>query len=210
LVSDVSPERLRRFFVKANDGYQISKRIRDLCIFAVQDVTRDPPFSKVDLISCRNLLIYLSTPVQKRVLATLHYALAPSGYLLLGSSETVLAGSDLYRPMDKKHKFYSKLLTAARPAFQLAPSEIADGAALPRQQAAPLRSATDLGKEADRVVLSKYSPPGVLIDSSFDIIQFRGRTGPFLEPSPGNATLNLLKMAREGLEIDLRAAVYQA
>jgi len=210
IVADVSPERLRRFFVKANEGYQISKRIRDLCIFAVQDVTRDPPFSKLDLISCRNLLIYLSTPVQKRIIATFHYALAPSGYLLLGSSETVGAGSDLYRPMDKKHKIYSRLLTAAQPAFHLAPSELADGVALPRQQAASSRSVTDLGKEADRVVLTKYSPPGVLINSLFDIIQFRGRTGPFLEPSPGQATLNLLKMAREGLVIELRSAVYQA
>ncbi|MGP0073076.1 MAG: chemotaxis protein CheB [Bryobacteraceae bacterium] len=210
IVSDVSPERLRRFFVKTNDGYQISKRVRDLCIFAVQDVTKDPPFSKLDLISCRNLLIYLGTPVQKRVLATFHYALAPAGYLLLGISETVGASSDLYRPADKKCKLYSKIATAARPAFHLAPSEIADGTALPRQPAAPARSATDLGKEADRVVLNKYSPPGVLINSLFDIIQFRGRTGPFLEPSPGQATLNLLKMAREGLVIDLRAAVYQA
>jgi two-component system CheB/CheR fusion protein len=210
IVSDVSPERLRRFFVKANNGYQISKRIRDLCIFAVQDVTKDPPFSRLDLISCRNLLIYLSTPVQKRVLATFHYALAPSGNLLLGSSETVGTSSDLYRPVDKRFKLYSRLQTSARPAFQLTPSDVADGAALPRQQVAAARSATDLGKEADRVVLSKYSPPGVLINSLFDIIQFRGRTGPFLEPSPGQATLNLLKMAREGLVIDLRAAVYQA
>ena len=210
IVSDVSPERLRRFFVKTNEGYQISKRIRDFCIFAVQDVTKDPPFSKLDLISCRNLLIYLSTPVQKRVLATFHYALAPSGDLLLGSSETVGTSSDLYRPEDKKFKLYSKIQTAARPAFHLAPTEISDGAGLPRQQAIAARSATDLGKEADRVVLAKYSPPGVLINSMFDVIQFRGRTGPFLEPSPGQATLNLLKMAREGLVIDLRAAVYQA
>jgi len=210
IVSDVSLERLRRFFVKANGGYQISKRVRDLCVFAVQDVTNDPPFSKLDLISCRNLLIYLSIPVQKRVLATFHYALAPSGYLLLGNSETVGAGSNLYRPADKKHKLYSKLMTAVRPVFHLAPSEIAEGAALPRQHSASSRSAIDLGKEADRVVLAKYSPPGVLINSLFDIIQFRGRTGPFLEPSPGQAALNLLKMAREGLVIDLRAAVYQA
>ena len=210
IVSDVSPERLRRFFAKADGGYQISKRIRDLCIFAVQDVTKDPPFSKLDLISCRNLLIYLSTPVQKRVLSTFHYALAPSGYLLLGSSETVGTSSDLFSPADKKSKLYSKLPSSARPAFHLAPSELADAAALPSHQAAALRSAIDLGKEADRVVLAKYSPPGVLINSLFDIVQFRGHTGPFLEPSPGQATLNLIKMAREGLVIDLRAAVYQA
>lgn len=209
IIVDVSAERLRRFFVQASGGYQISKQIRDLCIFAVQDVTKDPPFSKLDLISCRNLLIYLSTPIQKRVLATFHYALSPSGYLLLGNSETVGAGSDLFRPIDKKFKLYTKVLSAVRPAFEFGPAELAEGAA-PRKTGVPSRSAVDLGREADRLVLSKYSPPGVLINSLFDIIQFRGRTGPFLEPSPGQATLNLLKMAREGLVIDLRAAVHQA
>jgi two-component system CheB/CheR fusion protein len=210
IISDVSPERLRRFFVKTNGGYQISKQIRDLCIFAAQDVTRDPPFSRLDLISCRNLLIYLSTPVQKRVLATFHYALSPSGYLLLGASETTGAGSELFRPLDKRHKLYSKITTAARPAIAFGPAELADPGAAQQKAGAPARSSTDLGREADRLVLSKYSPPGVLINSLFDIIQFRGRTGPFLEPSPGQATLNLLKMAREGLVIDLRAAVHQA
>lgn len=210
IVSDVSPERLRRFFVPTSGGYQISKQIRDLCIFAVQDVTNDPPFSKLDLISCRNLLIYLTAPVQKRVLATLHYALSPSGYLLLGNSETVGANSELFRPASKKYKLYSKVLTAVRPAFDLGPAELAHEGAAPRTHGVLSRSGTDLGREADRVVLSKYSPPGVLINSLFDIIQFRGRTGPFLEPSPGQASLNLLKMAREGLVLDLRTAVYQA
>ena len=98
------PERLRRFFTKTSDGYQISKQVRDLCIFAVQDVTKDPPFSRMDLISCRNLLIYLGVPLQKKVLAAFHYALNPDGYLLLGSSESVEAGSEAFRQIDKKHK----------------------------------------------------------------------------------------------------------
>ena len=99
-------------------GYQISKQVRDLCIFAVQDVTRDPPFSRMDLISCRNLLIYLGVPLQKKVLAAFHYALNPDGYLLLGTSESVEAGSEAFRQIDKKHKLYSRLLTSARPHLE--------------------------------------------------------------------------------------------
>jgi two-component system, chemotaxis family, CheB/CheR fusion protein len=206
IVADVSPERLARFFLKFNDGYQVSKHVRDLCIFAVQDVAIDPPFSKMDLISCRNLLIYLDVPLQKKVLATFHYALNPGGYLLLGNSETVGAGSEMFAQIDKKHKLYSRLSTSARPHFELKPAE----PAITRKQGFFARPAVDVGKEADRIVLSQYSPPGVLINAQFDVIQFRGRTGPFLEPPPGQASLNLLKMAREALAIELRAVVLQA
>ena len=108
----------RNFSPKSNDGYQVSKQVRDLCIFAVQDVTRDPPFSRMDLISCRNLLIYLGVPLQKKVLAAFHYALNQDGYLLLGSSESVEAGSEAFRQIDKKHKLYSRLLTSARPHLE--------------------------------------------------------------------------------------------
>ena len=115
--ADVSPERLRKFFIKITDGYQVSKQVRDLCIFAVQDVTKDPPFSRMDLITCRNLLIYLGVPLQKKVLGAFHYALNPDEvYLLLGSSETVEAGSQSFRQIDKKHKVYSRLRTSGAPA----------------------------------------------------------------------------------------------
>ncbi len=210
IAADVSPERLRRFFAKTNDGYQIGKQVRDLCIFAVQDVTKDPPFSRMDLISCRNLLIYLGAPLQKKVLAAFHYALNPGGYLLLGNSESVEAGSDAFRQIDKKHKVYSRLFTSARPHLEFAPSELLEGPVRARRPGLFPQPEADLGKEADRIVLSRYSPAGVLINSSFDILQFRGQTGPFLEQPPGHATLNLLKMAREGLAIDLRAAIHQA
>ncbi|HYL37588.1 MAG TPA: chemotaxis protein CheB [Bryobacteraceae bacterium] len=210
IAADVSPERLRRFFVKTDGSYQISKQIRDLCIFAVQDVVKDPPFSKMDLISCRNVMIYLGASLQKKMLATFHYALKPGGYLLLGTSETAGTGSELFRPVDKKHKVYASVPSTNPPRFDLALTEAADTRTLARRQAMQPRPAADMTKEADKIVLSKYSLPGVLINSSFDIIQFRGRTGPFLEPPPGQATLNLLKMAREGLAIELRASVHQA
>jgi two-component system, chemotaxis family, CheB/CheR fusion protein len=209
IAADVSPERLQKFFAKSNGGYQISKQVRDLCIFAVQDVTRDPPFSRVDLISCRNLLIYLGVPLQRKVLAAFHYALNPDGYLLLGNSESVEAGSDAFRQIDKKHKLYSRLLTPARPHLEFSPGELPEDPVRARPSLIS-QPDLDLGREADRIVLSRYAPPGVLINSSFDILQFRGRTAPFLEQPPGQATLNLLKMAREGLAIDLRAALHQA
>ena len=210
IAADVSPERLRKFFAKSEGGYQISKQVRDLCIFAVQDVTRDPPFSRMDLISCRNLLIYLGVPLQKSVLATFHYALNPDGYLVLGGSETVEAGSDAFRQIDKKHKLYSRLLTAARPNLEFTSAQLAGDPVRVGRQSLISEPVVDLGREADRIVLSQYAPPGVLINSSFEVLQFRGRTAPFLEQPSGHATLNLLKMAREGLSIDLRAAIHQA
>jgi two-component system, chemotaxis family, CheB/CheR fusion protein len=210
IIADISPERLQKFFAKSNGGYQVSKQVRDLCIFAVQDVTRDPPFSRMDLISCRNLLIYLGVPLQKRVLAAFHYALNPDGYLLLGSSESVEAGSEAFRQIDKKHKIYSRLLTAARPLLEFRAAEVVEDPVRARRPSLISQGDVDLGQEADRIVLSRYSPPGVLINSSFDILQFRGRTTPFLEQPSGHATLNLLKMAREGLAIDLRAVLHQA
>jgi two-component system, chemotaxis family, CheB/CheR fusion protein len=210
IAADVSQERLQKFFAQSNHGYQIAKQVRDVCIFAVQDVTRDPPFSRVDLICCRNLLIYLGVPLQKKVLAAFHYALNPGGYLLLGSSESVEAGSEAFRQIDKKHKVYSRLLTSARAHLEFSPSELAEDPVRVRRPGLISQPDMDVGREADRIVLSRYSPPGVLINSSFDVLQFRGRTGPFLEQPSGQATLNLLKMAREGLAIDLRAAIHQA
>jgi two-component system CheB/CheR fusion protein len=210
IAADVSPERLQKFFTELNGGYQINKQVRDLCIFAVQDVTRDPPFSRVDLISCCNLLIYLGVPLQKKVLAAFHYALNPDGYLLLGNSESVEAGSDAFRQLDKKHKIYSRLPTSARPHLEFSPAELTGDPVQVGRQRFSAQPDVDLGREADRIVLSRYSPPGVLINAAFDVLQFRGRTGPFLEQPSGQATLNLLKMAREGLAIDLRAAMHQA
>ncbi len=210
IAADVSAERLRKFFTKSNRGYQISKQVRDVCIFAVQDVTRDPPFSRMDLISCRNLLIYLGGPIQKKVLAAFHYALNPGGYLVLGTSESVEAGSEAFQQTDKKHKVYSRLPTSTRPQLEFHPAEMVEDPVRLRRSSLLSQPDADLGREADRIVLSRYSPPGVLTNSSFEVLQFRGRTAPFLEQPPGQATLNLLKMAKEGLAIDLRAMLHQA
>jgi len=210
---DVSPERLRRFFVRLENGYQISKTIRDMCVFARQDVTKDPPFSRLDLISCRNVLIYLGPILQKKVMPIFHYALKPTGFLMLGSSETIGGFSDLFALVDKKHKFYSKKITTLRPAFDFAVNDYAvevEKAGLSKKMGEKEWSGFDVKKEADHIVMNRYAPVGVIINDDLEIRQFRGRTGPYLEPASGEVSLNLLKMAREGLAFDLRTAIHKA
>jgi two-component system CheB/CheR fusion protein len=207
---DVSPERLRRFFVKTEGGFQISKQVRDLCVFAPQNLVKDPPFSRMDLITCRNVLIYLGTQLQRRVLATFHYALKPNGFLMLGSSETTSAVPELFSQVDKKHKVYGKIQAVARLVYDL-PSPVAalQAAGAAKHTGREPHSAVEMAKEADRAVMTRYSPPGVVVSSAFEIVQFRGHTSRYLEPSPGEASLNIFRMARQGLVIDLRAALHQ-
>src|SRR5262252_8923456 len=210
-VADVSPERLKRYFLKIEGGYQISKSIRDVCVFARQNITSDPPFSNLDLISCRNLLIYLEPVLQKRVVPIFHYALRPLGFLLLGSAETISGFGDLFVPVDRNHRIFAKRPGVSRPPIDFGrPS----GAQVPEPSVAAHGggqvSAMDLQKEADRLVVGRYGPAGVLVNDNYDVIQFRGRTSSYLEPPLGAATFNLLKMAREGLLVELRAALLKA
>jgi two-component system CheB/CheR fusion protein len=210
IADHVSPERLRRFFVKVDGGYQVSKQVRGLCIFARQDLVGNPPFSRLDLISCRNVFIYLGPALQRKVLTTLHYALNPRGFLLLGSSESVGPASDLFSLYDKRHKFYRKKGIASRSGFFLPRVEALHprhAEALPSELAV---AAPDPQREADRIVLAQYGPPGVIVNDALEIMNFRGHTGAYLEPMPGAASLQLLKMAREELSLELRAAVRQA
>ncbi len=210
ITADVSPERLRRFFVRAHGGYQVHKSVRDLCIFARQNVVSDPPFSRMDLISCRNVLIYLDPVLQKKVLPIFHYALNPTGHLLLGTSETVGASADLFSLVDRRHKLYRKKPTAYRPSLAFSYQEpVAGWPEEPRQRLKRAPPAEDPQHEADRLVLAHYGPPGVIINEGMEILHFRGHTGPYLEPLPGAASLHLLKMAREGLALELRSAIRQ-
>jgi two-component system CheB/CheR fusion protein len=183
--------------------------VRDCCIFARQNITKDPPFSRLDLISCRNVMIYLDADLQRRVMAIFHYALSPNGFLLLGSSETTGKYGDLFAPYDRKHKIYQKKLALNRPAVDfhgLSPREPVEKVDLERELAVP----PNVFREADRLLLTRFAPPGVVINKNMEILQFRGRTSRFLEPAPGVATFNILKMAREGLLADLRAAIHTA
>jgi two-component system CheB/CheR fusion protein len=209
IAADVSADRLRRFFVESNGGYQISKSIRDLCVFARQDLTRDPPFSKLDLIVCRNVLIYLGPSLQKKLMTVFHYALKPNGFLMLGHAETVGIHADLFSIADKKHRVYGRKAVEPPPALNLLSDYHVPRPEASKKAAEP-RGATNVQSEANRVLLEKYTPPGVIVDSTMQILQFRGATGPFLEPAPGDASLQLLKMAREGLIFGLRSALRAA
>ena len=208
--TDVSPERLRRFFQRRENGYEVGRRLRELVVFATHDLTRDAPFSRVDLCSCRNVLIYLQAPLQKRVLRTVHYALAPEGFLMLGSSETVGDTPDLFSVFDKKNRFYVKRSVASTGVFELEGVTPRDLRTPRASQPDPLRPLANLQHLADRKVLERFGPAGVLVNENLDILQFRGRTGLYLEPQPGTATLNLLKLARPELHLELRAATHRA
>jgi two-component system CheB/CheR fusion protein len=174
---EVSPERLKRFFRKEDHVYRVEKAIRDMCVFARQNVTSDPPFSHVDIISCRNVLIYLATPLQKRVLPTFHYALNLPGYLVLGTAETVGENTDLFQIVDRANKIYVKKQAATRHDSRFSADELkAPLAPGTRRPAAPAAAPADFQREADRILLGRYAPPGVLVNEDFDILQFRGRT----------------------------------
>lgn len=205
----VSPQRLQRFFIRTEAGYQIRKDLRDQCVFARQDITRDPPFSNLDLISCRNLMIYLSAGMQRRVIPIFHYALREGGTLLLGASESP-GGHAGFEALDSTHRIYRRNAVTAR-------AELTVGEyprwPTPRPSAhippAPVGH-LDVQREADRAVLTSYAPPGVVVTDDLVVVQFRGQTGAYLEPAPGTATLDLLRLEREELRVDLRAALEHA
>ncbi|MBW4447684.1 MAG: PAS domain-containing protein [Spirirestis rafaelensis WJT71-NPBG6] len=210
-VGDISPERLRRFFVHVEDGYQISKPVRELCVFAKQNLCGDPPFSKLDLITCRNVMIYFGAILQKKILPIFHYGLKPSGFLMLGTSETVGEFLDLFLLVDRKYKIYARKLTPARLPLDV----VSNNYPLNLENLSPqIKEDTftdlDLQKQADQIVLSRYAPVGVITNYDLEILQFRGQTSSYLEPAPGRASLNLLKMVRESLRLELRTAIQQA
>src|SRR5947209_5814876 len=195
---DVSPARLKRFFVKRDGSYQIHRNVRDICTFARQNICVDPPFSRFDLISCRNVLIYLSAELHKRCIPQFHYALNPGGYLLLGPAESVGTYDELFKLADKKSKIYAKTGVTTPRTIDFIPQR---GLELGHFGARSTIGASanfggDLLKVADRIMLSAYAPAAVVIDQYMRVQQFRGRTELFLEHTPGPATFNLLKLAR--------------
>jgi two-component system CheB/CheR fusion protein len=213
IMQDVSPERLRRFFAKVDGQYQVNKSIRDMVVFARQNVIVDPPFSNLDMITCRNVLIYLDALLQRKIMPVFHYALRPHGFLMLGNSETVGASSDLFGLVNKKFKIYSKKQSYSRPAFPAAHKPVHEIAGVAPRAPEPAHGeirAPDLQAQMDKLLLRDFAPAAVLVSSDMEVLHFRGRTGDYLEHSPGAASLNLLRMARETLVIDLRAALTKA
>lgn len=214
LAHDISPERLRRFFVEEEGGYRICKSLREVCIFARQNLLSDPPFSRMDLISCRNLLIYIQPASQQKILPLFHYALKPEGYLFLGASESIGQFTELFEAVDKKLKIFSRK-TGVTPGVRLPVSRshpagrrerVADSSA---PQGVPVTE-HDVEREADRLTLSRFGPAGVLVNASLQIVQFRGNTAPYLQTPPGKPTPDLLKMARQELVLPLRTALRKA
>src|SRR5213594_531857 len=204
---DISSERLRRFFLKVENGYQINKHIRDIVVFAKQDLAKDPPFSKLDMIRCRNVMIYMSQVLQKRILPLFHYALNPGGILFLGSSETVGGFGELFVPLDKKNRIYTKKPVQSLVPFDFGPRFHADQEIRVNAEVA---KTLDLQKIGEQMLLYRYSPPSVIVNDRLEIVQFFGQTGPFLDPLPGDATLNLLRMVKTGLHLELRTAFQKA
>ncbi|WP_414660590.1 chemotaxis protein CheB [Horticoccus sp. 23ND18S-11] len=222
-LQDVSPRRLRRFFVEEEGGYRVIKPLRELVVFARQNIISDPPFSRMDLISCRNLMIYLEPSLQRKALPTFHYALKPGGYLFLGASESIGTFTNLFEPVDKKQKIFVrkaaptlpfqlpvKADTAGHPAPGKAPRALSVRDATSGRTTDAYRGELDPQREADRLMVGQFAPPGVLINADLQILQFRGQTGAYLVPPTGKASFDLLKMARDGLLLPLRAAITKA
>jgi len=209
-LTHVSPQRLARFFTRSEHGYQIAKSIRDTCVFARHDVSQDPPFSKLDLISFCNVLIYLSAVLQRKVLSIMRYALKPAGFLILGPSESIGLLSDSFHQVDLLHKIYS-----LKPAFGVLPPHVSTRR---RPQDRSERGekvveggfGLDVQREADRLVLAEHGPPGAVVDDDLNVVQVRGHTSAYLELSQGVPSQNLLKMVREGLIPGLGKAVRSA
>ena len=210
--ADVSPERLRRFFVKEAHGYRVDKSIRELCIFAPQNIASDPPFSQLDLVSCRNVLIYLQPALHKRILAVFHYALKPAGILVLGNSESIDGAPEMFSPINKKLRVYARHATLGRPPYFDFPRSHKTRTPQTVPSIAPARpqSVQEVQRAADQIVLGSYAPTGVVIDDELQVLQFRGQTGAYLEPAAGTASFDLMGMVRHDLRAALRAAIRSA
>ncbi|WP_197076689.1 CheR family methyltransferase [Hymenobacter terrenus] len=218
IVPDVSPERLQRFFTKTDEGYRIKKEVRDVVVFAVHDLNKDAPFTKLDLLVCRNLLIYLSAELQKNLIPIFHYALLPNGLLFLGPSENLTGFQDLFQALDVKWKLSRRTDT---------PSSLSRLANFPfsltRQHAQPTpasvsatmtpnssRKEGPFATLVQRVLLRQYTPPAVVINPKGEILYVNGRTGRYLEPAPGLGGMNIFEMAREELNYELSETVHKA
>ncbi|QDA61556.1 CheR family methyltransferase [Hymenobacter jejuensis] len=215
IVADVNQERLQRFFVKVDAGYQIRKEVRDVVIFAVHNLNKDAPFTKLDLLVCRNLLIYLSAELQRNLIPIFHYALNPGAVLLLGPSENLTGYQDLFQPLDVKWKL-SRRIEGSSSMARLINFPFALG----RLQEVPVHSAHNMNPAArkegpfaslvQRVLLREFTPPAVVINAKGDVLYINGRTGKYLDPAPGMGSMNLFDMAREDLTYQLSAVVHNA
>ncbi|WP_240342449.1 CheR family methyltransferase [Methylococcus sp. EFPC2] len=212
IAQDVTPDRLRHFFIKEDGGYRIKKEIREMVVFAVQSAIKDPPFTKLDLLSCRNLMIYLEPELQNRLISLFHYALKPNGVLFLSSSESIGNHVELFSTLDRKWKFYCAIHRAATPRTIMSPplTWTADSGRQSSEDASIKPVETNFAELTRRALVQCFAPASVITDLKGEILYIHGETGKYLRPAPGQATLNVVDMAREGLELELRAAIRAA
>ncbi len=211
--ADISPERLSSFFITEDESYKIRKDIRDAAVFATHDVAKDPPFAKLDLICCRNLLIYLEVPLQKRLLSLFHHLLQPGGILLLGSAETLGELADYFTVVDQKWRIFqrkeSQDLPRATDVYPIISSSPGTGPGASRFHA-PEAGRLNIPQVLEKELLEKYAPPSVVINDKAEVVYVHGRTGKYLEPAPGQPPWNVFDMAREGLRYELKSAIQEA
>ena len=206
----VSEERIEAFFDKTDGSYQLKKTIREMCVFAPHNFLKDAPFARMDFISCRNVLIYMEPYLQKKAISTFHYALNDKGFLLLGKSETTGSASDLFVAVNKNDKLYSRK-NSSRSLMSILPERVSRTIApTEKNMKTKENKKEDFQKSADDLLLSKYSPAGVVVNDMLEIVQFRGSTGPYLEPSPGKPTFKVVEMARKGLSFELRNLLHKS
>ena len=221
-LKNVSAKRIQRFFVKSKDKYRISKLLRNVCVFAQHNILRDPPFSRMDFISCRNLLIYMDAPAQKKIIETFHYSLNDDGCLILGKSETIGASTQLFSPLNKKLKIYSRKKSSTfripdltsrfskLPVRQAAANISGRDSAAAQPQKKAAETTNNLGSQVDAVLLSRYMPASVVISRDMEVLEFRGSTGLYLKHPSGKASFNILKMAHIEIAFELRNAIHNA
>ncbi|MGE5446332.1 MAG: CheR family methyltransferase, partial [Ignavibacteriales bacterium] len=204
---DVSATRLNHFFTREGNAYRVNKKVREMVVFASQNVTKDPSFSKLDMVSCRNLLIYLQAELQKRILTIFHYSLKPEGILFLGTSETIGEFSILFDVLDKKWKFFKRKEVTPSTLLKFPAVPHGYDIAMQRMETKTKGEVIKLPDVVERLLLDKYAPPCVIINQTYDILYIHGSTGRYLEPAPGEPSMNILATAREGLRTQLQLAI---
>jgi len=210
IAADVSPEQLSRFFVKTDDGYRVNNEIREMVVFAQHNMIMHPPFTKIDILSCRNVLIYLDTELQKKILKLFYYSMKNDAILVLGNSETLGMLNHLFKPVDVKLKIYKPAVNALIHDLSTFPSSFLSNKPDLVEKGAQTAPVQNIQTHADQFILKHFSPPSVLVNENGDIIYFGGRTGKYLEPAAGKANLNIFAMLREGLRAEFHLAFLQA
>jgi PAS domain S-box len=210
IAADVSPDRLNRFFTSSDEGYRVKTEIREMVVFAQHNIILHPPFTRIDILSCRNLLIYMDSELQKKLIGLFYYSINPEGIMLLGSSETLGMQGHLFAPIDVKMRIYKRSLTSPLPELSDFPSSFSRTKTVILEKQVPDRSALNIQTIADQLLLQHFSPAGVLVNENGDIIYIHGHTGKYLEPAVGKANLNIFAMLREGLRKEFPHAFRQA